>query len=106
VSHTVRWSEHVARSAARDFGGQSSSTVRPDEFDFTCGPLAAAVEAFRDFDTCAVAAGPSIRSVHVIDPVFGAVVFIGVLVDSDTIEIADYTTDPDYWSTVDDDPDQ
>ena len=64
------------------------------------------MEAFRDFDACAVAAGPSIRSVHVIDPVFGAVVFIGVLVDSDTVEIADYTTDPDYWSTVDDDPDQ
>ena len=32
-------------------------------------------------------------------PVVGALVFIGVLIDPDTIEIADFAVDPDYWST-------
>ena len=38
------------------------------------------------------------------DPVFGAVVFSGVLVDG-AVQIADFAVDPDYWTLVDDDPD-
>lgn len=39
------------------------------------------------------------------DPVFGAIVFIGVLVEPATVELADYELDPDYWRLVEGDPD-
>ena len=38
------------------------------------------------------------------DPVFGPLVFIGVRLRDDTIEIADFEPDPDHWDLVDDDP--
>jgi hypothetical protein len=30
------------------------------------------------------------------------VVFVGVLIEADVVEIADFDDDPDYWSTIDD----
>lgn len=35
------------------------------------------------------------------DSFFGALVFFGVLVAPDVVEIADFEDDPDYWSMVD-----
>jgi hypothetical protein len=37
--------------------------------------------------------------------VFGVVVFIGVRVGPDEVEIADFSDDPDYWTMIADDPD-
>lgn len=106
MSFTVRWGEHVARKAQERFGTDRSSAGRPGEHDFVAGPLASAVFAFRDFDALPQVAGPSIRSAHIVDSVFGVVVFIGVLTADDTVEIADFADDPGYWSTIDRDPDQ
>jgi hypothetical protein len=38
---------------------------------------------------------------HIVDPFFGALLFFGVLIDTDTVEIADFEDDPDYWSMLD-----
>jgi len=88
VSYDVIWTDHVARKAHDLFG--------PRERDFAVGPLVAARLAFRDFDALPEAAGPRVRSAHVLDPVFGVVVFIGVLVDPRTVEVADFASDPGY----------
>jgi hypothetical protein len=106
VSYEVRWGEAIARKAAARFGDERSARGAPSHFDFVCGPLAAAAERCRDFDSLAEEAGPSIRSVWIIDPVFGPVVFIAVLVDVDVVELADFTDDPDYWRLIQDDPEQ
>lgn len=103
---TVRWADGVAKSAAELFGPERSATGGPSEYDFVSGPLAAAAARFADFETLPEAAGPAVRSVHVLDPVFGPVVFVGVLVEPTTVEIADFAHDPDYWRLIGDDPDE
>ena len=35
---------------------------------------------------------------------FGPLVFYGVLLDDNTVELASITGDPDYWQRVDEDP--
>jgi hypothetical protein len=45
--------------------------------------------------------GRSIRSLIVVDPFFGAIAFVGVLIGDLTVEMADFEDDPDYWSVVD-----
>jgi hypothetical protein len=47
---------------------------------------------------------PAVRTYTIVDPSFGAVVFVGVLIDAEVVEIADFDDDPDYWSIVDDEP--
>jgi hypothetical protein len=104
MTHEVRWGDEVARKAASLFGPERASTGAPSEYDFTCGPLAAATTRFGEFDTLPEEAGPAVRSVHVVDPALGAVVFIGVLVGDGVVEIADFEIDPDYWDVVGNDP--
>jgi hypothetical protein len=106
VRFTVRWADAVAKSAAEQFAPERSGTGRPSEYDFVSGPLAAAAARFADFESLPEAAGPSVRSVDVLDPVFGPVVFVGVLVGPATVEIAGFAHDPDYWRLVGDDPDE
>ncbi len=65
------------------------------------GPLAAATLEFRFADELPAVAGPAVRSLHITNPFFGAVVFFGVLVETNVVEVADFEDDPDYWSTVD-----
>lgn len=60
----------------------------------------------RDFDSLPEEVGPAVRSVTVLDPMLGPVVFIAVLLDGGTVEIADFTSDPDYWDLIGGDPDQ
>lgn len=43
-------------------------------------------------------------TLHIVDPVFGSLVFAGVLVEPGVVEIADYEADPDYWDMIEDDP--
>ena len=47
---------------------------------------------------------PEIRSLHLVDPVFGPIVFVGVLVGPMSVEIAAFRYDPDYWDLIEDDP--
>ena len=99
----VQISTRVAARAAGVAGNRA--TGQPDEYDFIAGPLAAAVVAFGSFDNLPEAVGPSVRSVIIDDAFFGALVFTGVLVADDVVEIADFEIDGDYWRFVADDPD-
>lgn len=104
MTYEVGWHTRVTHKAADLFGPERSTVGSPSEYDFVCGPLAAAVARFRAFDTLPEEAGPSIRSVHVVDPAFGALVFVGVLVGQAKVEIADFDVDPGYWELVESDP--
>ena len=95
----VRVSEFAASKIAEEYGPERSAAGNPSEWDFWSGPLAAALLGFRDFENLLWHPRPEIRSLHIVAPVFGVLVFIGVLIDPDTIEIADFAVDPDYWST-------
>jgi hypothetical protein len=101
----VRISQFVASKVAARFGEERSAAGTPSEYDFFGGPIAAAGLAFSDFTNLRSAAGPNVRAVTVVDPVFGAIVFIGVRRRDDTVEIADFEADPDYWELVNDDLD-
>ena len=100
----VEISDYVAAKIAAEFPEVRGPTGAPSEYDFWSGPLAAATFAFRDFASLRFESDPRVRQIHLVDPIFGAVVFIAVTVDDNTVEIADYAIDPDYWSTVNDHP--
>ena len=95
--YEVRVGSTVTRKAHERYGDRRTGTGRPSEYDFVAGPLAAAVLEFRYFDELPEAAGPAVRSLIITDPLFGALVFFGVLTGSRRVEIADFEDDPDYW---------
>lgn len=99
----VRVSEAEAEKITQTYGRERSATGRPSEWDFWSGPLAAALIGFRDFENLLFDVHPEIRTLHIVDPVFGALVFAGVLVEPGVAEIADYEVDPDYWDMIEDD---
>jgi hypothetical protein len=92
---------HVYAKASQRFGEARSASGAPSEYDFASGPLLAAIIEFQHFDDLPEVLGPAVRSVTVVDPFFGVVAFVGVAVGDNTVEIADFDDDPDYWSTVD-----
>jgi hypothetical protein len=67
--------------------------------------MAAAIVAFRDFDSLRSTEHSRVRTLHLVDPVFGPVVFVGVLTDPGVVELAAFDDDPDYWDLIGDDPD-
>ena len=87
-----------------EFGPERSPSGQPSEWDFWSGPLAEALVKFRDFENLLFEDDPDIRTLHIIDPIFGTLVFAGVLIEPGVVEIADYNHDPDYWDTIGDDP--
>lgn len=101
----VRVGEALAAQITDIHGPRRSARGRPSEWDFWGGPLAAALIAFRDFDALRFDDIPGIRALHLVDPMFGALVFVGVLVGPTTVELAAYAEDPDYWGLIGDDPD-
>ena len=96
----VRVGEAAAEKITRTYGPERSATGSPSEWDFWSGPLAAALIGFRDFENLLFDSYPEIRTLHIIDPVFGALVFAGVLVEPGVVEIADFEVDPDYWDMI------
>jgi hypothetical protein len=104
VIRAVRVAQTVYEKAHELFGEHRTVEGAPSEYDFVGGPLAAAVFAFRDFERLAYDTVPAVRTYTIVDPFFGAVVFVGVLVDAGVVEIADFDDDPDYWPAVDDEP--
>ena len=100
VDHGVAWGEDVSHKATDLFGPRRSPLGGPNRYDFASGPLAAAAERFRDFESLPEEVGPDVRSVHVTDPVFGHTVFVGVRVRAGTVEIADFASDLDDWDAV------
>lgn len=101
----VRVGERLAEAIAVAFGPERSDAGAPSEWDFWSGPLAAALVAFRDFEALRYDHVPAIRRLHLADPVFGPVVFVGVLVEPAVVELAAFAQDPDYWQLIEDDPD-
>ena len=104
MTYEVRVGDALADDITRVFGPQRSAEGTPSEWDFWSGPLAAALVAFRDFDAQRPVGRPEVRALHVADPVFGPIVFVGVLVAPGVVELAAFARDPDYWSVVEDDP--
>jgi hypothetical protein len=104
VIREVRTAESVYQRASERFGEQRSVEGAPSEYDFVAGPLAAAIFAFRDFDNLSYDVVPAIRTYTIVDPFFGPVIFVGVLVAGGVVEIVDFSEDPDYWTTIDHDP--
>ena len=100
----VRVGDGLADAIARTFGPQRSGGGAPSEWDFWSGPLAAALVGFRDFDALRFTDWPEVRTLHIIDPVFGPVVFVGVLVEPGVVELAAFEHDPDYWDLIEGDP--
>lgn len=100
----VEVSAYVFDRVAELFGEERGPDGQPSEYDFVSGPLAAAIRAFAAFDELAIALGPSIRALDVVDPVFGAVVFTAVAVGDGVVEIAGVAVDDDYWEVIGDDP--
>lgn len=90
----------VYQRAHTQFGETRTVEGAPSEYDFVGGPLAAAVVAFRDFDSLRHDLVPAVRSYTIVDPIFGPVVFVGVLLATGSVEIVDFSDDPDYWTTV------
>ena len=104
MKRAVTVAPSVFAKANERFREERSAAGRPSEYDFVAGPLAAAVFAFRDFDDLAYTVVATIRIYTVIDPFFGAVAFVARLLASSEVEIVDFSDDPDYWSTIDDEP--
>lgn len=100
MAYRVTWGHELASKIESQFGSGRTADGVPSSYDFVAGPLAAAVHLFRDFDTLPEEAGPAIRSAHMVDGVFGAVVFIGVLIEPGAVEIAEVEVDQDYWDVV------
>lgn len=101
--YEVQVASAVYEEVHRRFGGSRSGEGAPSEYDFVSGPLAAAVFAFRDFENLSFDVVPAVRSYTVVDPVFGPVVFVGVLLTEGVVEIADFADDPGYWDGFRDD---
>jgi hypothetical protein len=99
--YEVQVAAFVRDKAHERYGDERSPAGAPSESDFVGGPLAAALLEFRYFDELPEAAGPSVRSLIITDPFFGALVFFGVRAERTTVKIADFEDDPDYWSMID-----
>jgi hypothetical protein len=105
VRYRVELGAGLMEQVVESFGAERSVAGAPDRYDFMGGPVAAATDLFRDFDSLPAVVGPAVRVATVVDPFFGAVTFTGVLVGAETVEIAGFVDDPEYWTVVDDDPD-
>jgi hypothetical protein len=95
----------VVLAIAHDrFGSERSTTGDASEYDFVGGPLAAAVVAFRDFDSLSFDVVAAVRSYTVVDPIFGAVTFVAMLRTDEVVGVVDFADDLDYWTALDADP--
>jgi hypothetical protein len=104
VIRRVVVASEVFETAHEQFGESRSPQGDGSEYDFVGGPLAAAVFAFREFDTLSYDVVPAVRSYTVVDPMFGPVTFTAALRIDSHVEIVDFAHDPDYWAALDDDP--
>jgi hypothetical protein len=100
----VRVSAALAYQIAETFGPEPEDPGLPSEWDFWSGPLAAAIIAFRRYDGLRFSHRPDIRTLQLVDPVFGPIVFVGVLIEPEVVVLDTFAHDPDYWTYVEDDP--
>jgi hypothetical protein len=103
--YEVRVADSLVAIIADRWGPDRSSAGRGSEYDFWSGPLPTALAQFANFDRLPWSVVPQVRSLLLIDPVFGPLAFVGVLVADGTVEVVSVDDDPDYWEVIDDDPD-
>ena len=101
----VTVNREVLQLAHDRYGVVRSVTGRPSEYDFVSGPLAAARFAFRGFDELSYDIVSSVRWYTVVDPFFGPVTFVGLLLEDQSVEIVGFDDDPDYWAILGFEPD-
>jgi hypothetical protein len=102
---TVTYGRNFLEAAAARFPvddrGQHGATFG----EFMTGPVRAARLLFSTrWDQQLAEAGESVRTVHIFSPTLGPVVFFGVLVAPQNVEIAGFDFDPDYWTMIEGDP--
>lgn len=104
---TVRYADaFLDRVQARFPESRASGDPDMTWGEFFAGPVRTAVIQFRDhWDDQPPAAGEAVRIAWVAPRVVGPVVFYGVLVAPDTVEIRDFEVDDGYWDQVRADPD-
>ena len=104
MTYEVRIGSLAAGKVAAAYGPERSVSGDPSEWDFWSGPLDAAQIKFKNFDSLPFDDHPSIRKLHTVDPMFGAIVFVGILTEPGVVEIADFAVDPDFWETIEGHP--
>lgn len=104
----VRRSGRFVDEARAMFPVGGSADGRPSFALFTDGPCKAASTAFSLNFEGQREAIEGVGAVRLVltppTPFFGPLIFYGVLLDDDTIELASITGDPDYWQRIDKDP--
>jgi hypothetical protein len=105
VRYSVEVGSVLAERIAAEYEPERLAAGAPSEWDFWSGPLAAALLRFRDFESLHFEHTPDVRYAHIVDPVFGVLVFVGVLVGPNGVELAAFDVDPDYWQRVSEEPD-
>ncbi len=85
-----------------------SAEGRPSFALFTDGPCKAASTAFSLNFEAQREVIEGVGALRLVltppTPIFGPLIFYGVLLDNDMIELASITGDPDYWQRIDEDP--
>jgi hypothetical protein len=104
VTFRVDGSAFVMSKVSERFGASRSVDGAPSGYDVIGGPLAAAVVEFAHFDELPEAAGPAVRTLQIVDPFLGVVVFTAVATGENLVEVADFADDPDYWDLIRADP--
>lgn len=104
----VRRSARFEAEAEAMFPVGGSSEGRPSYALFNDGPCKAASTAFALNFEAQREAIEGVRAIRLVltapTPIFGPLVFYGVLLDDDTVELASITGDPDYWERIAEDP--
>ena len=100
----VSVSEELLRDARQRYPPEGSPDGTPRLEHFELGPLAAAVAYFeREFDR-ALEAAAGVRFYTTVGTFFPAMAFFAARV-GEGIEVLSFTVDDDFWSNVDNDPD-
>ena len=85
-----------------------SAEGRPSFAQFEDGPYKAAFTAFSINYEAQREAIEGVGALRLVltppTPIFGPLIFYGVLLDDGTVELASVTGDPDYWHRIDEDP--
>ncbi|MDQ6616033.1 MAG: hypothetical protein M3083_15165 [Actinomycetota bacterium] len=104
----IRRSGRFVAEAKAMFPAGGSAGGRPSFALFEDGPCRAASTAFSLNFEAQREAIEGVGAIRLVltppTPIFGPLIFYGVLLNDDIIELASITGDPDYWQRIDEDP--
>ncbi len=104
---TVTYGGDFLQKAARVFPADRSDSGPGMAFgEFMAGPVRSARLLFEtQWDQQPMEAGGAVRVVHTYSRIIGPVVFYGVLIGPQAVEIASFDVHPGYWDLIAGDPD-